>query len=100
MFFWSTCVAIIAHSLLMEFFGLGSASELESPLGQLVKSATDPLLLGPDWAKNLEICDNITNSTEGYVMCCCCFRMLLMISSCCCGQGGSGSSNLSSIKKF
>jgi hypothetical protein len=48
----------------MEFFGLGSAAEMETPLGQLVKSATDPLLLGPDWAKNLEICDSISNSSE------------------------------------
>eukprot|EP00603_Paraphysomonas_imperforata_P002007 CAMPEP_0114426920 /NCGR_PEP_ID=MMETSP0103-20121206/8063_1 /TAXON_ID=37642 ORGANISM="Paraphysomonas imperforata, Strain PA2" /NCGR_SAMPLE_ID=MMETSP0103 /ASSEMBLY_ACC=CAM_ASM_000201 /LENGTH=503 /DNA_ID=CAMNT_0001595929 /DNA_START=151 /DNA_END=1662 /DNA_ORIENTATION=- len=48
----------------MEFFGLGNAAELESPLGQLVKSATDPLLLGPDWAKNLEICDSISSAPE------------------------------------
>ena len=48
----------------MEFFGLGSAAEMETPLGQLVKSATDPLLLGPDWVKNLEICDSISNSSE------------------------------------
>lgn len=48
----------------MEFFGLGSAVEMETPLGKLVKSATDPLLLGPDWSKNLEICDSVSNFSE------------------------------------
>jgi hypothetical protein len=48
----------------MDFFGLGSATEMETPLGLLVKSATDPLLLGPDWAKNLEICDSISSLPE------------------------------------
>ena len=48
----------------MDFFGLGSAAEMETPLGQLVRSATDPLLLGPDWAKNLEICDSISTFPE------------------------------------
>jgi hypothetical protein len=48
----------------MDFFGLGNAAEMETPLGQLVKSATDPLLLGPDWAKNLEICDSISTFPE------------------------------------
>lgn len=48
----------------MDFFGLGQAMEMETPLGKLVGSATDPLLLGPDWAKNLEICDSITTMSD------------------------------------
>ena len=49
----------------MDFFGFGSSSDLSTPIGQLVKSATDPLQLGPDWSKNLDICDQITHSREG-----------------------------------
>lgn len=48
----------------MDFFGLGNTQEMETPLGMLVKGATDPLLLGPDWAKNLEICDSISSFPE------------------------------------
>ena len=48
------------------FFGFSSA-DLSTPMGLLVKSATDSLLLGPDWAKKLEICDEINSSREGCV---------------------------------
>jgi hypothetical protein len=42
----------------MEYFGFGS-SDLNTPIGTMVKSATDSLRIGPDWAKNMEICDQI-----------------------------------------
>ncbi len=35
----------------MDFFGFGSSADLNSPIGMLIKSATDPLLVGPDWSK-------------------------------------------------
>ncbi len=43
----------------MEYFGFGTSSDLTNPLGVMVKAATDNLRIGPDWAKNLEICDQI-----------------------------------------
>jgi hypothetical protein len=49
----------------MDIFKIGSGSELSTPVGALIKSGTDPLLLGPDWSKNLEICDLVSNSKEG-----------------------------------
>ena len=49
----------------MDFFGFGGSSDLNTPIGILIKNATDPLLLGPDWAKNLEICDAINEQRDG-----------------------------------
>ncbi len=49
----------------MDFFGFGASSDLSTPIGQIIKSATDPLQLGPDWGKNLDICDQITHTREG-----------------------------------
>lgn len=51
----------------MDFFGLGNAAEFNNPIGQLIKNATDPLLLGPDWSKNLDICDRVTHTKDGPV---------------------------------
>jgi hypothetical protein len=49
----------------MDFFGFGASSDLSTPLGQNIKSATDSLQLGPDWTKNLDICDQISHTREG-----------------------------------
>ena len=49
----------------MDFFGFGAAADLSTPVGQMIKSGTDSLLLGPDWAKNLEICDVVSSTREG-----------------------------------
>ncbi len=43
----------------MDLFGFGTPSELTTPIGIVVKNATDSLRIGPDWTKNLEICDQI-----------------------------------------
>jgi hypothetical protein len=42
----------------MEFFGFSSV-DLSTPIGLLIKRATDPLHMGPDWQSNMEICDMI-----------------------------------------
>ena len=49
----------------MDFFGFGTSSDLSTPLGQVIKSATESLQLGPDWTKNLDICDQISHTREG-----------------------------------
>lgn len=49
----------------MDFFGFGAAADLSTPVGQLIKSGTDSLLLGPDWTKNVEICDIVSSTREG-----------------------------------
>lgn len=43
----------------MDLFGFGTPSELATPIGAMVKAATDALRISPDWSKNLEICDQI-----------------------------------------
>ena len=40
-------------------------SDLLTPVGQLIKAATDPILLGPDWSQNLDICDQTNNFRDG-----------------------------------
>lgn len=35
----------------MDFFGFGIAADLSTPLGFIIKGATDALLPGPDWSK-------------------------------------------------
>ena len=41
-----------------------SFSDSSSPVGVLTKSATDPTLTGPDWSKNMDICDMINSSRD------------------------------------
>ena len=43
----------------MEYFGFTS-SALSTEIGLEVKAATDPMLLGPDWARNMDICDMVS----------------------------------------
>lgn len=49
----------------MDFFGFGAHTDLSTPIGQLIKTGTDSLQLGPDWSKNLEICDMVSNTRDG-----------------------------------
>ena len=44
---------------------LSPDSDLLTPIGQLIKAATDPVLLGPDWSQNLDICDQTNNFRDG-----------------------------------
>ena len=45
----------------MEYFGFSSA-DLTTPIGSVIRSGTDPLLIGPDWQRNMEICDMISTA--------------------------------------
>eukprot|EP01031_Cornospumella_fuschlensis_P049761 gene49761-60915_t len=47
-----------------QLFSFGTPSELATPLGQMVKHATDNLRLVPDWTQNLEICDHVNRRLE------------------------------------
>ena len=47
----------------MEYFGFSNA--LTTPIGAVIKEATDPLLIGPDWQRNMEICDMVCAAPEG-----------------------------------
>ena len=40
-------------------------NDLSTPIGVLVKAGTDSLLIGPDWSKNLEICDLVSGTKDG-----------------------------------
>lgn len=46
----------------MEF--LGFSNDLNTPIGQLIKSATDSLRISPDWGKNLEVSDYINRHRD------------------------------------
>lgn len=52
----------LIHNEKMDFFGFTN-SDLVSPLGILIRGATDGLLLTPDWSRNLDICDIINHET-------------------------------------
>jgi hypothetical protein len=46
----------------MSIFGFGTPSELTTPIGAMVKTATDSLRISPDWAANVQICDEINRN--------------------------------------
>lgn len=48
----------------MDIFKFGSATDLSTQVGALIKAGTDPLLMGPDWSRNLDICDLVSSSKE------------------------------------
>jgi hypothetical protein len=48
----------------MSLFGFGTPSELQTPIGLVVKASTDSMRLTPDWQKNIEICDNINRHRD------------------------------------
>lgn len=43
----------------MSLFGFGTPAELQTPMGVVVKEATNNLRLNPDWSKNMDICDAV-----------------------------------------
>lgn len=43
----------------MDFFGFGNPSTESTPIANLIRHATDGLLLTSDWTKNISICDFI-----------------------------------------
>jgi hypothetical protein len=47
-------------------FGFGTPSELTTPIGQMIKSATDSLRISPDWSMNMQICDEINRNRQTY----------------------------------
>jgi hypothetical protein len=48
----------------MDYFSFMN-NDLSTPIGLLVKAGTDSLLIGPDWSKNLEICDLVSGTKDG-----------------------------------
>jgi hypothetical protein len=48
----------------MSLFGFGTPTELQTPIGLVVKASTDSMRLTPDWQKNIEICDNINRHRD------------------------------------
>lgn len=43
-------------------FGFGTSSDLTTPMGVLVKTATDSLRISPDWTQLMNICDQISGN--------------------------------------
>ena len=42
----------------MEYFGFSNA--LATPIGMVINEATNSMLIGPDWQRNMEICDMVS----------------------------------------
>ena len=50
----------------MEFLrSISGKDEFDNPIGKQIELATQDLLLGADWEKNLEVCDMVSQSDEG-----------------------------------
>lgn len=49
----------------MDLFGFMGNADLATPIGTMIKSGTDTLLLGPDWSRNIEICDAVSREKDG-----------------------------------
>ena len=45
----------------MDFF---NTSEVTTPIGAMINAATAPSLGGPDWGKNMEICDFVNDPSS------------------------------------
>ena len=46
-------------------FGGGSSSVAKTPVSTAIDQATNDMLMGPDWAKNMEIVDLVNSRTTG-----------------------------------
>jgi hypothetical protein len=43
-------------------FGFGTSSDLTTPMGVMIKTATDSLRISPDWTQLMNICDQINGN--------------------------------------